>query len=177
VEDVDLPVRVRRATQRPRDQLRRVERRWRSGAASAIVGGNPSYTRKESVMAEYRLQYAAPLRPLLSVLGMGPGLSGVDVTGDELRVQMGWAFHSRIPLGSVRHAEPSVHPIWGGWGVHGWNGRWLVNGSSHGMVRLDIDPAGKALVCGVPARLRTLYIGLEDPDGLLARLHHAKTAP
>ena len=126
-------------------------------------------------MSEFRLRYAPALRPLLSLLGMGPGLSGVDVEGDALRVRMGWAFAARLPLTSIRHAEPTVHPIWGGWGVHGWDGRWLVNGSSHGIVRLDLDPDGKAVVCGVRVRVRTLWLGLEDPDGLLARLHRART--
>jgi hypothetical protein len=121
-------------------------------------------------MTEYRLRYAAPLRPLLSTLGMGPGLSGVEVENGQLRVRMGWAFGAHVPCRSIRRAEPSAHPIWGGWGVHGWNGRWLVNGSSHGIVRLDLDPEETALVCGVPVRLRTLWLGLEDPDALLAEL-------
>ena len=124
-------------------------------------------------MTEYRLRYAAPLRPLLSALGMGPGFSGVKADDEQLRVRMGWAFSAHIPFSAIRHAEPSAHPIWGGWGVHGWNGRWLVNGSSHGIVRLDFYPDQRALVCGVPVHLRTLWLGLEDPDAFLARLPRA----
>jgi hypothetical protein len=124
-------------------------------------------------MTEYRLRYAAPLRLLLSALGMGPGLSGVAVGDEQLRVRMGWAFSARVPRSAIRRAEPSAHPIWGGWGVHGWNGHWLVNGSSHGIVRLDFDPRQRALVCGVPVRLRTLWLGLEDPDLFLAGLGSA----
>ena len=124
-------------------------------------------------MTEYRLRYAAPLRPLLSALGMGPGLSGVDVEDGQLRVRMGWAFRAHVPCDTVRRAESAAHPVWGGWGVHGWNGRWLVNGASHGIVRLDFDPAQSALVCGVPVRLRTLWVGLDDPDAMLAELRHA----
>ena len=121
-------------------------------------------------MTGYRLRYAAPLRPVLSALGMGPAFSGVDVDGEQLQVRMGWAFRAHVPRRSIRRAEPSEHPIWGGWGVHGWNGRWLVNGSSHGIVRLDFEPDQRALACGVPVRLRTLWLGLEDPDALLAEL-------
>lgn len=124
-------------------------------------------------MTEYRLRYAAPLRPLLSALGMGPGLSGVEVEDGQLRVRMGWAFRARVPCGTIRRAEPATHPVWGGWGVHGWNGRWLVNGSSHGIVRLDLDPDQSAVVCGVPVRLRTLWLGLDDPDAFLADLRDA----
>jgi hypothetical protein len=57
--------------------------------------------------------------------------------------------------------------------VHGWNGRWLVNGSSHGIVRVDFDPGQRAWVCGVPVHLRTLWLGLEDPDALPAGLRRA----
>jgi hypothetical protein len=125
-------------------------------------------------MAEYQLRYTAPLRPLLSVLGMGPGRSGVEVVGAELRVRMGWAFRARIPQSHIQRAEPTTHPIWGGWGVHGWNGRWLVNGSSRGIVRIDLNPAVRAFVCGFPVRLRTLWVGLAQPDALLTALDRAR---
>jgi hypothetical protein len=124
-------------------------------------------------MTEYRLRYAPSLRPLLSALGMGPGFSSVEVDDERLRVRMGWAFSARVPSNAIRRVALSTHPIWGGWGVHGWNGRWLVNGSSHGIVRLDFDPDQRASVCGVPVRLRTLWLGLENPDALLAELRRA----
>ena len=124
-------------------------------------------------MTEYRLRYAAPLRPLLAVLGMGPSFSGVEVVGEQLRVRMGWAFSACVPCSAIDQAELAAHPIWGGWGVHGWNGRWLVNGSSHGIIRLDFDPDQRASVCGVPVRLSTLWLSLENPDALLAELRRA----
>ena len=54
--------------------------------------------------------------------------------------------------------------------MHGWNGRWLVNGSSHGIVRIDLDPAQRAWVVGLPVSLRTLRVSVEDPDALIAAL-------
>jgi hypothetical protein len=38
------------------------------------------------------------------------------------------------------------------WGVHGWRGSWLVNGSSSGLVRFEIEPAVRALIMGIPVR-------------------------
>ena len=53
-----------------------------------------------------------------------------------------------------------------GWGAHGWRGEWLVNGSSSGIVRIELEPPGRAKVCGVPVELRVLRVSVEDPAGL-----------
>jgi hypothetical protein len=105
-------------------------------------------------------------RGLLSVLGCGPRYSRVIVVDDRVRVRMGWAFGADIPLSSiaqVRADDGRVCAI----GVHGWRGRWLVNGAATGLVALDIDPPSRARVCGVPVRLRRLRVSVEDPRGLL----------
>jgi hypothetical protein len=108
-------------------------------------------------------------KPLLVALGMGPRFSGVEIGGGELRVRMGWAFRSRIPLGSVTGARTLTGRV-GGVGVHGWRGRWLVNGSMNAIVGIDIDPEARALATGMPVRLHYLSLSLEDPDGFLAAL-------
>lgn len=64
---------------------------------------------------------------------------------------------SRVGMGSARLA-----------------GRWLVNGSSKGMVELTIDPPMRARLTGVPITLRTLWVSVTDPDALIAAC--AKTA-
>ena len=53
-------------------------------------------------------------------------------------------------------------------GAHGFRGRWLVNGSSEGIVQLTIDPPARAYVMGVPITLRTLDISVTDPQALIA---------
>ncbi len=93
-------------------------------------------------------------RPLLSVLGLGPARTGVQVDEQTMRVKMGWGFRSANR--------------WAGIGVHGWAGQWLVNGSVAGIVRITIDPPSRASVLGVSVRLRLLEISLEDPDGFVA---------
>ena len=116
----------------------------------------------------FPLRYGV-LRLLLTVLGMGPGLSGAELEGDTLRVRMGWAFRATIPVDGITGARPRQGLV-GGIGVHGWRGRWLVNGATTGLVVLAIDPTVRAWATGVPVRLRELTLSLEDPDGFLAAL-------
>ena len=58
----------------------------------------------------------------------------------------------------------------GGIGVHGWRGRWLVNGAANGLVAVEIDPPACARVLGVPVRLRYVRVSVQDPDALVAAL-------
>lgn len=117
---------------------------------------------------DFRFRYGV-VRPLLSVLGIGPAFSRVELDGDRLLVRMGWAFRANIPLASVTGARP-YRGFVGGIGVHGWRGRWLVNGAATGLVQVDIDPPARAYVCGVPVRLRMVRLSMESPDELLAAL-------
>ena len=103
---------------------------------------------------------------LLGLLGMGRRFSHVTVTVDSVRVVMGWAFSVTVPRSSINEAVASDGRVMG-WGVHGWRGRWLVNGSSHGLVKLTIDPPAPSRVIGARGRLRQLRISLVDPDGFL----------
>ena len=115
------------------------------------------------------IRYTPALEPIFRLLGLGPARSGVWVGRDSLRVTMGWGFHAEIPRGAVREIGPDGAAVTG-WGVHGWRGRWLVNGSSSGLVRLELDPAVHALVMGIPVRLRTLRLSLVAPSELTSML-------
>ena len=108
-------------------------------------------------------------RPLLTVLGVGPAFSRVDVDGDTLHVRMGWAFSATVPLASVKDARPHRGVV-GGIGVHGWRGWWLVNGSAKDIVTMDIEPPARGRVLGVPVKLRKLEVSVESPDELIAAL-------
>jgi hypothetical protein len=106
---------------------------------------------------------------MFRLLGMGPAVSGVWVGQDTIRVTMGWAFRAEIPREAVRETRADSDAVYG-WGVHGWRGQWLVNGSSSGLVRLEIEPEVQAWVMGVPVRLRTLRLSLDAPDQLMSLL-------
>jgi hypothetical protein len=109
------------------------------------------------------------LRPLLAALGMGPGLSHVELDGDTLRVRMGWAFRAVIPVSHITAVQQRSGPV-GGIGVHGWRGRWLVNGTTTGLVAITIDSGVRAWATGIPVQLRELTLSLEDPDAFVAAI-------
>lgn len=121
------------------------------------------------MVVTFEISYSWWARPLFLVLGMGPRWSSVEVSPTELRVRMGWAFRAVIPRSAVGSAT-RYHGLVLGWGVHGWRGRWLVNGSARGIVSIEIDPPTPARVLGVPIGLRRLDVSVDEPDGLIAAL-------
>ncbi len=114
----------------------------------------------------FALSYDRPLLPLFRAVGAGPSRSRVEVAADRVRVRMGWVFQASFPRRTVRSATRD-HGRVTGWGVHGWRGRWLVNGSSHGLVRLDLDPGVRGRVLGCSVQLRTLRVSTTRPDELV----------
>lgn len=64
----------------------------------------------------------------MGAIGIRPHNSYVEVDPERVQVRMGWSFRATLPRSSVRSVEPD-HDRVAAWGVHGWRGRWLVNGS------------------------------------------------
>ena len=112
------------------------------------------------------LRYEGWFKPFSVPFGLGPQQSDVSITNDSLHVSMGWGFRADIPLSSITDAKPSDDRVYSS-GVHGWRGRWLVNGSSKGIVELTIDPPAKGRVLGVPVTLKTLWVSVTDRDALI----------
>ena len=102
-------------------------------------------------------------------IGISPARSFVEVSPTGIRVRMAWGFTLDADRAAVRSSEPDHDPV-RGWGVHGWRGRWLVNGSSSGLVRITFDPPVAARTMVFPLRVHTLRVSVEDPDGLVAAL-------
>ena len=62
---------------------------------------------------------------LSSALGLPPSRAFVDLNGDEVHVQMGWAFRATFARSTVASVELTwSNPL--SRGVHGFAGRWLV---------------------------------------------------
>jgi hypothetical protein len=110
-----------------------------------------------------------------TLLGMPPSRSWVEVDEHDVHVQMGWAFRTAFPRSSITSIEHDTARVWG-WGVHGWNGSWLVNATSSGIVRIAIEPQTCAHVLIASVKLRVLRVGVEDPDGLIKLLSTPPTA-
>jgi len=117
----------------------------------------------------FEISYARWCGLLLGLLGMGRRHSGVIVGPDTVRAQMGWSFDVTIPISSITAVRPYDGRVTG-WGVHGWRGRWLVNGSSLGIVEFSLEPPTPSKVVLFNGQLRRLLVSVDDRDGLLAAL-------
>jgi hypothetical protein len=126
---------------------------------------------------QFAISYNPIFKALATITGTGPGQSGVTVEADRIEVRMGWAFRASIPRASVRQVEQvdRIPPLYG-FGVHGWNGRWAVNGSQRGAVKLTIDPPADARVLFVPVRLRELFLSLEEPEAFVVTAGRSGTS-
>jgi hypothetical protein len=106
---------------------------------------------------------------LSSALFLPPANSYVEVNDEEVRVRMAWAFRSRFPKTAVTLAtETHGRPL--SRGVHGFAGRWLVNGSGQGILTISLTPAQRGYVMGFPVRLRQLMVSVVEPSALAAAL-------
>ncbi len=104
--------------------------------------------------------------PLARLVALGPKQAELRTDGDRLHVKMGWAFSAEIPLSSITNATRTADRLMTK-GVHGWRGRWLVNGSSKDLVELKLSPPVPARISGVNRKVHTLQISVTDPDGFI----------
>jgi hypothetical protein len=120
-------------------------------------------------MVRFPIRFDSGYRALSSLLLLAPSDSFVEVEGDEVRVRMGWAFRARFPRAAVASARDfGTRPL--SRGVHGFAGRWLVNGSGEGIVSLSLEPRQRAYVLGFPVKLRELLVSVESPGALRSAL-------
>jgi hypothetical protein len=89
---------------------------------------------------------------------------------------MGWGFRARFPRTAAIAAERSERRYISQ-GIHGRQGRWLVNGSSQGVVRIELAPDQHARVLGRRVPLSILEVSVQDPDALLTALRAPTKAP
>ena len=118
---------------------------------------------------QFQFSYNAFIRVLMTPMLLGPRYSTVRVDDDRVSVRMGfggWAFTAAVPTTSITEVTRVAGPVLG-WGVHGWRGLWLVNGSSKGLVRMTIEPKARGRCLGFPLRIRQLTVSLADPDGFV----------
>ncbi|MEV4614657.1 hypothetical protein AB0K43_18965 [Kitasatospora sp. NPDC049258] len=116
---------------------------------------------------EFAIRYDGWFSALATPLWMGPRRAVVRVSDGVLTVRMGWAFRAEIPLASIRTVGPDSRSV-SGFGVHGFGGYWLVNGSAKGLVRLELEPFVRARAVRLPVRLRELRLSVSDPAAFLA---------
>lgn len=91
---------------------------------------------------------------------MPRNLAYIEIEGDVIRVRMSWAFRVRFRRGDI--SSVNTHRPVASIGVHGWRGRWLVNGAHRPIARVTFALPVQARVLGFPVRLRELLVSVDD---------------
>ena len=126
----------------------------------------------DSAFQVFQYDWLPLLSPLFFLLRLDAHCSHIRLSRAHLDVKFGWAFSARVPLARVRSAAPCSDFV-GGIGVHGFGGRWLVNGSHRGIVRIEVEGGARARVLGIPLTLTTLRLGVAEPAAFVAALSAA----
>lgn len=111
------------------------------------------------------IHYDRPWRALLSALLLPAHEAYVAVDGDRVRVHMSWAFATHFTRADVEGVSEGPAPVVSV-GVHGWRGRWLVNGARRPIATVRLRRSVRAYVCGFPVRLHELLVSVDDVDAL-----------
>jgi hypothetical protein len=120
-------------------------------------------------LRHFPLRFEAAYAALSSLLFIRPEDSSIEVDQAIVHVRMGWGFRCTFPKSAVRFTSRAKDVLVTR-GVHGWRGRWLVNGSGDGLLTIGVDPDQRAHVMGVPVSLRELTVSVDDPDALAEAL-------
>jgi hypothetical protein len=123
--------------------------------------------------AVFSLSWNRLVRVTMTPLLAGPRHSTISVDEHVVMVKMGaggWAFEAAVPRSSITDASRVDGPVWA-WGAHGWRHRWLVNGSSKGLVRLAITPMARGRCLGFPLRIGELILSLAEPEEFIRATH------
>ena len=118
----------------------------------------------------FPIRYSKPWNWLLTVLLLPARLAYIRVDGDTVKVRMGWAFRAKFPRSEV--VDVVKHRPVISVGVHGWRGRWLVNGANRPIASVELAQPARARVLGFPVKLRELLVSVDDRDALRNALVH-----
>jgi hypothetical protein len=117
-----------------------------------------------AVISRVPIKYSSTWAWLLTLCALPPRSAYIEVDGDVIRVRMGFAFRTRFTRGDVSTVEGrgSVVSV----GVHGWSGRWLVNGANRPIARIVLALPAHAFVLGFRVRLSELLVSVDDVAAL-----------
>ena len=106
------------------------------------------------------IRYTRPWSWILMIFALPQPLAYIEVDGDTIRVRMSWAFRAKFTRGDISTitANRPVVSV----GVHGWNGRWLVNGANRPVAKIAFALPAHARVLGFRVSLRELLVSVAD---------------
>ena len=84
----------------------------------------------------------------------------IEADGNDIRVRMSYAFRAKFTRGDIS-AVSSHRPVVSV-GVHGWRGRWLVNGANRPIAKITFALPAHARVVGFRVQLRELLVSVDD---------------
>jgi hypothetical protein len=97
---------------------------------------------------------------LLRSLLIPPRFAYLEIDGNNVRVRMSYAFRSRFSRGDI--SGVGTHRPVVSIGVHGWRGRWMVNGAHRPIARITFALPVTARVLGVAVQVRELLVSVDD---------------
>ncbi len=106
------------------------------------------------------IRYSKVWSWLLTIALLPKNLAYIEIDGDTIRVRMAWAFRVRFTRGDISAVERHRPVV--SIGVHGWRGRWLVNGANRPIARVTLALPARARVLGFPVRVRELLVSVDD---------------
>jgi hypothetical protein len=120
----------------------------------------------------FRIRFDALSLVVCRMAFLSPDDAHVDIGDDLVHVRFSWGFLSTFPRSSVVSTRVYPRrPI--SRGVHGFAGRWLVNGSGDGILEITLEPEQRARVVGLPVKLRNLLVSVDDPQALARAIRPA----
>jgi hypothetical protein len=108
----------------------------------------------------------------MSLIGIGPSSSYIEIANGNLTVVMGWAFKLKAPLSEIESARLEDKPVsWRfGIGVHGLAGEWAVNATRRPHVVITFKSPQRGRVIGFPVKVKVLHLTPAEPERLLEEL-------
>jgi hypothetical protein len=106
------------------------------------------------------IKYSKMWAWLLTILLMPRRFSYIEIDGGTIRVRMAFAFRARFSRGDISAVTSKGIAL--SIGVHGWRGRWLVNGAHRPIARITFALPVRARVLGFGVQLRELLVSVDD---------------
>jgi hypothetical protein len=108
----------------------------------------------------FPIKYSKFWSLLLRSLLIPPRFAYLEIDGNNVRVRMSYAFRSRFSRGDI--SVVGTHRPVVSIGVHGWRGRWMVNGAHRPIARITFALPVTARVLGVAVQVRELLVSVDD---------------
>jgi hypothetical protein len=106
------------------------------------------------------IKYSKVWSWLLTIALMPRRFSYIEIDGGTIRVRMSYAFRAKFTRDDI--SDVGTHRPIVSIGVHGWRGRWIVNGANRPIARITLALPTRARVVGVGVTVREILVSVDD---------------